>query len=109
PGPTGSSFTRVLAAAALALAAVSSSAHAAAWLPAGIPLRQSAGAQSSVRAVSDGRGGFLAAWVDTISGTPAILAQRVDSTGVLQWTAGGVVVNQTFPGASELAIAPDGA
>ena len=83
PGLPGASFTRALALTALALL-TAAAAHAAAWLPAGIPLNTQPGAQSQLRAVTDGRGGFLAAWVDTNRGTPRILAQRVDSTGVLR-------------------------
>lgn len=107
PGLPGASFTRALALTALALL-TAAAAHAAAWLPAGIPLNTQPGAQSQLRAVTDGRGGFLAAWVDTNGGTPRILAQRVDSTGVLRWTPTGVRV-ASGAALTGLVAAPDGA
>ena len=108
PGAPGSSFTRALAVACLAVAAASSAAIAA-WSPSGYPFSTANGEQSSLRAVTDGRGGFIAAWIDTNGGTPRIFSQRVDSTGATQWTAGGVLVNSTFTGLADLTAAPDGA
>lgn len=111
PGFPGSPVVRALAttaAAVLAIAAASPAAFAA-WSPAGYPFSTAAGEQSSLRAVTDGRGGFLAAWVDTNGGTPRIFSQRVDSTGATQWTAGGVLVNSGFSGVAGLVAAPDGA
>ena len=46
-----------------------------------------------VAAVSDGSGGAILVWEDTFSGT--IFAQRVNSSGVAQWTPGGVAVAPT--------------
>jgi hypothetical protein len=59
---------------------------------------------------SDGAGGAIAAWWDGRSGTNYdIYAQRVKASGVVPWTAGGIVVSagptdQQFP-----TIAADGA
>lgn len=107
PGLSGPSLTRavVLAGAALALA---SSVATAAWSPAGFPFSTANGEQSGLRAVTDGRGGFIAAWIDTNGGTPRIFGQRVDSTGATQWGASGVTVSSTFSGISDLTAASDG-
>lgn len=107
PGLPGGSFSRVLAMVALTLF-TAAAAQAAAWLPAGIPFNTQPGAQTQLRAVTDGRRGFLAAWVDTNGGVPRILAQRVDSSGVLRWTPTGVRV-ASGAGLTDLVAAPDGA
>ena len=50
------------------------------------------GGQSQVQVVDDGAGGHIAVWVDARAGDSDIYAQRVDATGVVTWTAGGVAV-----------------
>ncbi len=43
--------------------------------------------------VSDGLGGAIISWTDYRTGTTAdIYAQRVNSTGAVQWTATGVII-----------------
>ena len=108
PGLPGSSFTRALAVACVALATAGTAAFAAAWTPAGIPFSTAPGDPSGLRAVSDGRGGFIAAWIDTIGGPNRIFCQRVDSTGVTRWTAGGVLVAVNDSAVTGLTAAPDG-
>lgn len=107
PGLPGSSLTRALAAAGVAIA-LASSAALAAFSPTGFPFSTANGDPSGLCAVTDGRGGFIAAWIDTNGGSPRVLGQRVDSTGATQWGTAGVVVNSTFTGLSDLAIASDG-
>ena len=51
---------------------------------------------------SDGAGGAIITWIDGRSGDDDIYAQRIDAAGVVQWTAGGVVIStaayqQRFP------------
>ena len=51
--------------------------------------------QSSPRAVSDGAGGAIAVWQDDRPGSTAVadvFAQRVNGSGVVQWTNEGVAV-----------------
>lgn len=106
PGPA-SVRSLCLAVVALVLAATTST--AAPWRATGVAVDSAATGQGTLRAVSDGRGGLIAAWVDTLSGSPDLRCQRIDSTGTTQWTANGVLVRSNALGISGLAIAPDGA
>ena len=58
------------------------------WATDGVAICTATGSQSSLTVVSDGAGGAIIAWVDTRSGlaNPDIWAQRVNASGVLQWT-----------------------
>jgi predicted lipoprotein with Yx(FWY)xxD motif len=50
-------------------------------------------AQIDPKIVSDGMGGAVMSWTDYRTGTTAdIYAQRVNSTGAVQWTATGVII-----------------
>jgi hypothetical protein len=65
------------------------------WAPGGVALCTAEYDQASARCVSDGVGGAIAAWIDyraTSGGTIVtdIYAQRISSTGVVQWTPDGV-------------------
>ncbi len=50
--------------------------------------------QDQMRMISDGAGGIIAAWYDGRDDAGDIYAQRVNGSGVPQWTAGGVPVCQ---------------
>jgi hypothetical protein len=50
--------------------------------------------------ISDGSGGAIITWQDYRNGNYDIYAQRVDSAGVVKWTANGVAIC-TAPGAQE--------
>lgn len=89
---------------------------AAQWAPEGIPASAATDAQAFPQLVSDGSGGALVTWTDRRSGTNNDLyAQRINSAGVVQWTANGIPVataanDQSTPLlASSPRIAPDGA
>ena len=84
-----------------------------AWNPVGVNLTGSQPNNQNVPAIcSDDAGGAIIAWIDarTYSTTlNDIYVQRINGSGVVQWTAGGVAVctqaaEQQFP-----RIAPDGA
>ncbi len=111
PGNPGHFTVRVVATATLVttLSLCAAASAFAAWSPSGFAFSAASGAQSSLRAVTDGRGGFIAAWVDTNGGSPRIFSQRVDSTGATQWGSSGVLVNSSFSGLAGLTAAPDGA
>ncbi len=52
--------------------------------------------------VSDGSGGAIITWYDSRNGNYDIYAQRVNASGLVQWTANGVAIctaanDQTFP------------
>lgn len=79
------------------------------WAPDGIAVNARTGEQTDARAVSDGAGGMIVAWVDTRSGTADIYAQRVRADGSLAWNPNGSALctaadDQFYP-----AIATDGA
>ncbi|KPJ61089.1 MAG: hypothetical protein AMJ46_03765 [Latescibacteria bacterium DG_63] len=61
--------------------------------------------------VSDGEGGAIIAWTDYRDGgaTPDIYIQRVDESGTMLWTEGGVSVCSAAGDQFEPAIAPDDA
>jgi hypothetical protein len=62
------------------------------WTADGTVICSAAGTQNSVAAVSDLAGGMVAAWVDTRNGNSDIYAQRINASGVVQWTADGIPV-----------------
>jgi hypothetical protein len=64
------------------------------WTAAGVPICTNATDQDRVRIVSDGDGGAIITWHDFRYGASDvdIYAQRVDGSGVVQWTADGVSI-----------------
>ena len=64
----------------------------------------------SVQAISDGAGGVIAVWSDTRNGANQdVYAQRLNGSGVAQWTAGGVPVTSASGPQGNPQIATDGA
>jgi len=68
------------------------SAGAVQWTANGVVICAAADAQESPYIVSDGSSGAIITWQDFRSGTADIYAQRINSTGVVQWTADGVAI-----------------
>ena len=63
------------------------------WTANGVGICTSAGTQSNPKLRADGSGGAIIAWQDKRSGLNYdIYAQRINSSGTVQWTANGVVV-----------------
>jgi hypothetical protein len=62
------------------------------WTINGVGLCTAAGTQGNPTISSDGSGGAIVAWNDGRSGTADIYAQRVDASGVMQWTADGLAL-----------------
>ena len=62
------------------------------WTTNGVIICAAAGDQSNVAMVSDGSGGAVITWVDPGSGNFKIYAQRINSYGTPEWTAGGVKI-----------------
>jgi len=59
--------------------------------------------------VSDGSGGAIIAWTDLRNGIiPVTYAQRIDSSGVVQWTANGVLISTVVGDQVYLTMASDG-
>jgi hypothetical protein len=63
------------------------------WTPNGVILRSIASQSAYYPTItSDGSGGAIVTWQDTRSGETDIYAQRVDSTGTVQWTVNGIAL-----------------
>src|SRR5438874_1919833 len=57
----------------------------------------------------DGAGGAIVTWQDFRSGTPDIYAQRINSSGAVQWTSDGVALCTAASEQSYQTITGDGA
>lgn len=63
------------------------------WTPDGVVICTSANTQQFPKIVSDGSGGAIISWQDNRSGTYYdIYAQRINSSGTVQWVADGVAI-----------------
>jgi len=93
----------------LALMLTGSNASAALWRTGGLPVDSANTAQANLCTVSDGRNGLIAVWSDSLSNTPAVRCQRVDSTGAIQWNLNGIILRESAAGVQELVAASDGA
>lgn len=62
------------------------------WDIDGVPLCVAAGTQQTPKMCSDGLGGAIVVWSDARAGNFDIYAQRVNHSGVPQWTTNGVPV-----------------
>ena len=79
------------------------------WAADGVPVCAWTGDQLSPRIVADGSGGAIITWSDSRSaGDSNIYAQRLDSSGAAQWTAGGIAVCAAAAAQLESQVAPDG-
>jgi predicted lipoprotein with Yx(FWY)xxD motif len=82
------------------------------WAADGVALCTVAKRQWLPAIATDGAGGAIVTWVDQRNGWPSyddILAQRVDGSGVPQWTADGVVICGTDGSQADPGIVSDGA
>ncbi len=79
------------------------------WTVNGVAISAASGDQLYARLVPDGSGGAVIAWMDSRSGNNDIYAQAVSSTGVVQWTSGGLVICGASGTQSYPVIASDGA
>ncbi|MFN0156508.1 MAG: T9SS type A sorting domain-containing protein [Bacteroidota bacterium] len=62
------------------------------WASCGIPICTFPSSKGDLRIVSDHSGGAILCWRDRRAGSDDLYAQRVNHSGVLQWTTDGVVV-----------------
>ncbi len=61
------------------------------WGTGGVPICTVIGNQQSPQLASDGNGGAIMVWQDNrITSIPEIYAQRINSAGIIQWTADGI-------------------
>ncbi len=64
------------------------------WTVDGVAISTITGSsQNSPTITSDGLGGAIITWTDTRSGNADIYAQRINASGVVQWTANGVAIS----------------
>jgi hypothetical protein len=78
------------------------------WSTVAIPISAASGNQSHPVAVSDGSGGAVIAWRDERLGNRDIYAQRIDSSGVVQWTTDGVAICTAAENQYDAVIVSDG-
>jgi hypothetical protein len=62
------------------------------WAVDGIPICTAANIQTNVLLIPDGSGGAILAWLDFRNAVQDVYAQRVNGSGVTQWTSNGVPV-----------------
>lgn len=63
------------------------------WTSNGVPVCTAANDQSAPETiVSDGVGGAITVWADARTGSGDVYAQRVNSSGAMQWTTNGVAL-----------------
>ncbi len=72
------------------------------WTPNGAPICSATNFQIYPSVVGDGGGGAIMAWEDRRDGTEDVYAQRINSTGIVQWTPNGVRIatgtgNKLYP------------
>jgi hypothetical protein len=78
------------------------------WTANGVAVCAIAGDQNMVQLSPDGLGGAIAVWGDLRAGYSGPAAQRLNSAGVAQWTAGGVLLATSSASASVFSSASDG-
>ncbi len=83
------------------------------WTGDGMALCAASGAQLQPAMVCDGRGGAIVAWQDERADAGGdIYAQRIDATGVVRWSAGGVALvsgpSRNNSGKVVIRMVPDG-
>jgi hypothetical protein len=82
------------------------------WLPNGALICAAQNDQHSVAVIADGAGGAIATWQDARGGSNMVsdvYAQRVNSAGLVQWTADGVAISTAANGQWSPVITDDGA
>ena len=81
------------------------------WAVNGVPVTTAMGNQGPAKAVDDGNGGAIVAWVDTryssTTGTH-IYVQRINGAGQVQWTANGIPVDTAIGVTSKIQMISDG-
>ena len=79
------------------------------WTAGGVAICTDPSSQTSPTIVEDGNGGAIIAWNEWRNGDRDIYAQKIDSSGVVQWTANGVSVVAKTSQQQDPKIISDGA
>ncbi|MBD3351922.1 MAG: hypothetical protein GF364_10595 [Candidatus Lokiarchaeota archaeon] len=74
----------------------------------GINICNTTGERNSINICPDGQGGAFITWVDHRNGNNDLFAQRVDNSGVPQWTANGTAVSNDIRQIDSPCILQDG-
>ncbi len=80
-----------------------------AWAANGVPVDTMPGYQLKPSLIPDGSSGVIVVWEATRSGRSQIYAQRLDSLGVVKWTANGLPVATTLTEETDPVAVTDGA
>ena len=78
------------------------------WTVNGVPICTASGNQWDPALVGDGSGGAIITWEDYRGGTADIYSQRVDYSGIPQWTANGIAICTAPDPQEDPAIVSDG-
>src|ERR1041384_7066330 len=79
------------------------------WTVNGVGVCVTAADQTNPSTVEDGNSGIVIAWDDSTNGNKDIYAQKIDSSGNIQWTANGVPVVVKAGQQKNVKITSDGA
>jgi len=80
------------------------------WTANGVAICNAALNQTLYGIIPDGSGGAIMAWMDRrFGGSYDLFAQRINGSGVVQWTANGVGICTQVDGQEEPSLASDGA
>ncbi len=78
------------------------------WTTNGVAVCTATDAQELPKLTGDGTGGIIVTWVDNRNGNSDIYAQKLDATGLAQWTAQGVAVCTNGESQQRVCITGDG-
>lgn len=79
------------------------------WAADGVAICTASGNQDGYRIISDGAGGAIIVWRDERGVDADIYAQRVNASGVVQWTTDGIAVCTASGTQADPRLTPDGA
>jgi hypothetical protein len=79
------------------------------WTANGVAICTATGFQSHPKILPDGSGGAIITWDDARTGNNKIYAQRVNASGVPQWTANGVLLTNALAGQARPVLVSNGA
>lgn len=105
-----SKLIRTIPCITLCMLLVSVTALHAAWIVNGVPICTAPGLQTVAMVTPDGAGGAIVCWYEIINYNNDwdIFAQRVDSSGTIQWTGSGVLICTDGQSMHDMQIVPDG-
>jgi len=79
------------------------------WGAGGVPMTNNPASQGALGLIADGQGGFIAGLSDYRNGAPDVYAQRMDGSGIVQWSAAGEPICECAGSQFGGALVPDGA